>query len=179
MVFVEKTNHRKPTSWKEDIFPNLLADHPVVGVSWEDAKFYCQFMGKRLLTESEWEYAIRGSNGRKYSWDGLNFSSNFAITRESGSVQSKPVYLRNKDITKEGVSQMSGNVREYVADYYRPYDSERFEGDERVIRGSSWAFSFSSSASFSRLHFSSSPVINLFDLVSVAICSFNSLTSFA
>ena len=64
LQFVESTGHRLPTSWKNGEFPEKLGDHPVVGVSWEDAKMYCQHLGKRLLTEREWEYAIRGSKAR-------------------------------------------------------------------------------------------------------------------
>ena len=51
LQFVESTGHRLPTSWKNGEFPENLGDHPVVGVSWEDAKMYCQHLGKRLLTE--------------------------------------------------------------------------------------------------------------------------------
>jgi formylglycine-generating enzyme required for sulfatase activity len=155
LQFVETTGHRRPTSWKNGEFPEQMSRHPVVGVNWEDAKMYCQHVGKRLLTETEWEYAIRGSKGRKYPWDGIGFGPGFAVTRESGSRGSQPVNTRNRDVTPEGISQLAGNVREHVADYYKPYGSKSSGGKERVIRGASWAFGAFESAGFYRGHSSS------------------------
>ena len=150
--FVEKTDHRRPTSWKNGVSPQGLASHPVVGISWEDARYYCQFVGKRLVTEAEWEYAMRGQNGRKYPWDGLGFAPGFAVTRESGSRESLPVHRRNRDVTPEGVAHLAGNVREFVADYFLPYNSKKAFGEERVIRGASWAFSAFEAAGYYRGH---------------------------
>ena len=134
LQFIESTGHRLPTSWKNGEFPENLGDHPVVGVSWEDAKMYCQHLGKRLLTEREWEYAIRGSKARKYPWDGIGFGSGFAVTRESGTRSSQPVQTRNRDVTPEGIAHLAGNVREHVADFYKPYGSKSAGGTQRVIR---------------------------------------------
>ena len=150
LQFVESTGHRLPTSWKNGEFPENLGDHPVVGVSWEDAKMYCQHLGKRLLTEREWEYAIRGSKARKYPWDGIGFGSGFAVTRESGTRSSQPVQTRNRDVTPEGIAHLAGNVREHVADYYKPYGSKSAGGTQRVIRGASWAFGAFEAAGFFR-----------------------------
>ncbi len=152
--FVQRTGHREPVGWQEGRYPDGQADHPVVGVTWEDAKFYCQYVGKRLLTEIEWERAIRGPKGRKYPWNGTGFAPNFAVTRESGAEGSVSVNERNRDVTPEGVMHLSGNVREFVADHYRPYTSGASEagGVERVVRGSSWAFNAFEAAGYYRGH---------------------------
>lgn len=141
LEFVTKRNHRFPTFWENGTFDRDLKDHPVVGVSWEDAKLYCQFKKKRLPTENEWEAAFRGRDGRQYPWKGPNFSSSFTVTLESDIRTSVSVKQKNRDVTPEKVYHMAGNVREYVADFYRPAEAsdEIISAKERVVRGSSWA----------------------------------------
>ncbi|MBF0288082.1 MAG: SUMF1/EgtB/PvdO family nonheme iron enzyme [SAR324 cluster bacterium] len=142
--FVDAKKHRFPTSWANGVFDTALSNHPVVGISWEDAKLYCQFRKKRLPTEAEWERAIRGLKGRKFPWKGPSFSPSFSVTLESGATAPVSVMTENRDVTPEKIHHLAGNVREFVSDLYRPYpggddDGQTIGSNEKVIRGSSWA----------------------------------------
>jgi formylglycine-generating enzyme required for sulfatase activity len=66
--FVKETNHKPPQTWKKGTYANDEARHPVTGVTWDDANDYAEWAGKRLPTEEEWEFAARGTDGRRYPW---------------------------------------------------------------------------------------------------------------
>ncbi len=138
-------------------------DHPVVGVSWEQAKAYAEWAGRRLPTEAEWEYAARsGVSGRIYPWDGIStrspidgeYLANFAPGGDpsaDGYVITSPV--GEFPANNFRLYDMAGNVAEWVSDSYSPtferlkqsrgrqitpsYDDR--DEPRRVIRGGSWA----------------------------------------
>lgn len=123
-------------------------DQPVVGVSWVDADRYCQWIGRRLPSEVEWEAAAKGGDLRKWPWDGP-FDAKKANTREAGLAKTAAVTAFAEGSSPYGVLQMSGNAAEWVADFYDPtlYRTSDestdpkgpLSGRERSIRGGSYA----------------------------------------
>ncbi|SKA94735.1 Formylglycine-generating enzyme, required for sulfatase activity, contains SUMF1/FGE domain [Sporosarcina newyorkensis] len=111
---------------------NERMDHPVIHVSWNDTMAYCKWVGKRLPTESEWEYAARGGlEQKRFPWgDELTpkgeyrcniWQGEFSIsnTVEDGYLGTAPVdaYAPNG----YGLYNMSGNVWEWCQDWFSPY----------------------------------------------------------
>ena len=98
-----------------------LENHPVVRVSHADAQAYCQWAGRRLLTEAEWEKAARGEDGRAYPW-GNQFSCGNANFGESGCdlyARTAPVASFPSGASPYGTLDMAGNVWEWVSDWYQ------------------------------------------------------------
>ncbi|MFC6465246.1 formylglycine-generating enzyme family protein [Marinilactibacillus sp. GCM10026970] len=123
-------------------------DHPVVHVSWNDANAYCEWAGKRLLTEKEWEYAARGGLvQKKYPWgnelmpDGQHmcniWQGQFPYTNseEDGFLGTSPVKAFPPN--DYGIYSVSGNVWEWGAEYFDPSIKDQKDAP-RVTRGGSY-----------------------------------------
>jgi formylglycine-generating enzyme required for sulfatase activity len=134
--FVEEAGHRKPGYWEDPAF-NQPAQ-PVVGVSWEDAKAYARWAGKRLLSEAEWEKAARGVDGRMYPWgdDWMADRCNSAGGQD-GFEGPSPVGSFPSGASPYGVMDMAGNVWEWIADEPGP-DAPPESKLLRIGKGGSW-----------------------------------------
>lgn len=125
LQFVDSTGYAGPRFWQNGKFPRGRETHPVVGISWFEARAYALWCGKRLPTALEWEHAAswcKGKDGRgrniRYPW-GNTFSPEKANTWAGGPKETVPVDDYYDGCTPNGVYQLIGNVWEWVATQYQ------------------------------------------------------------
>jgi formylglycine-generating enzyme required for sulfatase activity len=115
---------------------------PVENVTWNDARKYCETIGKRLPREEEWEYACRAGTSTKFPW-GDSPDGKYAWYHENADFKTHPV--KSATPNAWGLYDMTGNVWEWCGDLWRPYpgsvkgnpDNHR-SSPSRIIRGGAW-----------------------------------------
>jgi formylglycine-generating enzyme required for sulfatase activity len=156
--FVADTGSAAPAGWSGDVPPAGRALHPVVDVTWHDARAFCDWLtpqlaaqpawrGRhaRLPTEAEWEYAARGTDGRQFPW-GDAWRPDAANTRETGLALTTPVGSWPAGASPVGCLDMAGNVWEWTHTLDRAYPYRAGDGREdpaaagrRIARGGCYA----------------------------------------
>ena len=116
--------------------------HPRSRVTWEEANSFCALRGASLPTEAQWEYAARGPDALAYPWGKYVVRENVvSLVEEAANVGSRP-----GGVSWVEAYDLSGNVWEWVADWYGPYTDEQQQnpvgpddGILRVLRGGAYS----------------------------------------
>lgn len=145
--YIDATGRKSPEHFSNRTYPTGKADHPVIFVSWKNARDYCAWAGKRLPTDEEWEKAARGTDGRIFPW-GNEFADNKANTpvrwgnlKQEGDTT--PVGAFAAGVSPYGLYDMAGNVWEWTESWYKAYPgnkepSENYGEHYKTLKGGSW-----------------------------------------
>jgi formylglycine-generating enzyme required for sulfatase activity len=129
---------------------NGKVNYPIAGVSWYGANAYCEWAGRGLPSEAQWEYAAKGTNSFRFPWGNTNLDCHYS---RYSSCENRPVPVGSLSLGASpfGILDMAGNVAEWVNDrysagYYQQSPVQNpagpINGYYRVIRGGSWGSTY-------------------------------------
>ncbi len=150
-AYVAHVDAVAPLFWHGLQPPPDLLQHPVVDLSWYEARACCAWLSAqglgalRLPSEAEWEHAARGDDGRSFPW-GNHFEPAHANTRESGLAGTNPPGAFPSGASPWGLLDMAGNIWEWTASLDAAYPYRADDGREdpvgsgrRIMRGGCYA----------------------------------------
>jgi formylglycine-generating enzyme required for sulfatase activity len=150
--FIAATGYAPPSHWRGKTPPREINNHPVVKISWHDARAYCEWLSEvrgeivRLPTEAEWEKAARGTDGREFPW-GSKPDANRANYNDTKIGYTSAVGCFPEGISPYGCHELAGSVWEWTSSIYRSYPYESGDGREdtdgtesRTLRGGAWRY---------------------------------------
>lgn len=110
-----------------------MADAPVVGVTWFEVKKFVDWLGCRLPTELEWEYAARGVKSLIYPW-GNEWKPDWCAWSDNSGGKPASVSSKPEGASWVGARHLSGNVGDWVSSEYQPYPYKADDGRDNVNR---------------------------------------------
>jgi formylglycine-generating enzyme required for sulfatase activity len=124
----------------------LFADFPVIYISWMDASTFCSWRGGRLPLEAEWEKAARGEGANTYPWGTETFDCQYANFSPDSACVGDTISVDRLSLgaSPYGVLNLSGNVSEWVQDWFQAYPggnpdaTKDFGLTKRVVRGGAY-----------------------------------------
>ena len=143
LKFCAATGHATPDAppW------GWQGEHPVVNVSWSSAMAYASWAGAHLPTETQWEKAARGADGKLYPWGNGWDAARCVHSAGAARSSTQPCGAFPTGVSPCGALDMAGNVWEWCADWYSEAHLRNASGsspqtapggDRRVLRGGSW-----------------------------------------